>query len=462
MYKRTYFNKDALIVNKSEYNFGSLPIIDLFYGGGGNSPNYSRYLFQFDVEALKLQNSRCELGDLTLVKHYLNFKHAGFTETSNACMPTNFTVCLMKVNENWIEGCGNSENCDASCTTFAQLGCSVEKGPANWYYAQNGVLWEGEGVFDSMSFEPEYLLCQDVFCNNGNLKIDVTTIVNDLIVSNDPNYGFLLCFHYDLERELSQVENHVVFFGRETSTFFEPYLETEYVNAIYDDRAKFYLDKTNRLYLYPTLDGEKINLDISPTVEIYNHLNQLQDTLIAACQDFGVYYIEYEIESAAIERCYAWTDKWTQIVYNGRPIPDQTFKFNLLPAESYYNFSYNTPVPETNYKLGFRGIKRDAIIRRGDVHKIFIDVKSPSNPHNTIAVDNMFYKLYLREGHYDELVIIDWFPVNRGVCENWFILDTSWLIPQSYLIDFKIINKETIKTYPEQIKFNIIDKPIFF
>ena len=78
--------------------------------------------------------------------------------------------------------------------------------------------------------------------------------------------------------------------------------------------------------------------------------------------------------------------------------------------------------------------------------------------HNLIIV---FYKIYLREGAYDELLILDWFPLNRGVCENWFILDTSWMIPQTYFIDFKVVNKQTIKTYTDKIKINVIDKPIF-
>lgn len=462
MYKRTYFSKDNIIVYNSEYNFGNLPDVDLFYGGGGNNPYFSRYIFHFDVEKLKENYNNCELGDLTNVKHYLFFKHSGFTETSFACMPNTYKICLFRVPQEWTEGCGVSADCSQLCTTFAKLGCEVSKSPSNWYMAQSGVTWDVEGIYDSINNEPEYLLCETITCNSADLKLDVTEIVNDLILNNTPNYGFGLSFHFDLERELSDIEKHVVFFGKETYTFFEPYLETEYINPIFDDRAKFYLDKLNRLYLYPTVDGEKVNLDFNPIVEIYDEKNVLKNTYIATCQDKGIYYIEFEVDSASISKCYAWTDKWTGIFINGKAIPDQSFKFNLLPHENYYNFSYNTPKPQTNFNIGFRGIKRDEIIKQGDVHKIFVDIKSPSNPHENIAVDNIFYKLYLRQGPYDELTIIDWFPVNRGVCENWFILDTSWLIPQSYIIDFKIINNETIKTYPEKIKFNIITQPIFF
>ena len=204
-----------------------------------------------------------------------------------------------------------------------------------------------------------------------------------------------------------------------------------------------------------------VNLDNLPIVEIYNEANQFQQVLTGSCQDLGVYYIEFDIPPNTIDRCFAWTDKWTNISINGRALPDQSFKFNILPADSYYDFSYNTPVAETNYNFGFRGVKRDETIHQGDIRKIFVDIKSPSNPHKQIAIDNIFYRIYIKQGPFDELTIIDWMPVNRGVCENWFLLDTSWMLPQTYTIDFKVLDKETIKTYPEKIKINIITKPIF-
>lgn len=461
MYFRTYFTKDNTIMYKSEFNFGSMPTIDLFYGGGRDKPNFSRYLFQFPLENLEQKFLDCELGDLSNVKHKLKFKHAGFNETPYACMPTSYTVCLFKINEFWEEGCGTDTSCAELCTSFARLNCAVSKSPSNWYFAQSGDTWATEGVYDSLYQTPQYLMCKNISCSSPDLEFDVTTIVNNMLLTGGSNEGFGLAFHYESEREFSDIENHVVFFGKETETFFEPFLETEYVNPIIDDRANFYLDKVNRLYLYARVDGENVALDNDPVVEVYNELNQLQFTLTGQCQDKGVYYIEFEIPSASIQKCYAWTDKWMDININGKSLPDQSFKFNLVPAENYYDFSYNTPTPETNFNFGFRGIKRDEIIRQGDIRKIFIDVKSPSNPHKTIAVDNIYYRIYIKQGPYDELTIIDWMPMNRGVCENWFFLDTSWMIPQTYMLDFKILNKGTVKTYPEQVKFNIITKPIF-
>lgn len=462
MYKRTYFSKDNTIMYQSEFNFGSHPTVDLFYGGGINSPYFSRYLFEFPMESLKQNYLNCELGDLLNVKHTLKFKHAGFNETPYACMPNSYQICLYRINQPWDEGCGVDLSCAELCTSYARLNCAVSKSPSNWYYAKSGTTWSEYGVYDSLSSgTTTYLSCKEINCSSPDLEIDLTEIVNDFILNDTPNYGFVLAFPQDLERTINDIENHVVFFGKETYTFFEPYLETEYLNPIIDDRAKFYLNKDNRLYLYPTVDGEKTNLDFNPTVSIYNELDQLQYTLTGQCQDFGVYFVEFQIPTASVQKCFAWKDVWSGISINGTAISNKSFKFNLLPAEDYYDFSYNTEYPETEFKFGFRGVKRDEIIKQGDVRKVFVDLKSPSNPHKIIPVDNIFYKIYLREGAYDELLILDWFPLNRGVCENWFILDTSWMIPQTYFIDFKVVNKQTIKTYTDKIKINVIDKPIF-
>lgn len=457
MYFRTYFEKDNTIVYESEYNFGNASIVDLFYGGGGNSPYFSRYLFKFDVENLKEKYQNCELGDLSSVQHKLKFKHAGFEPTPYACMPSSYRICLFELDRDWDEGCGVSDDCGQLCTTYAKLGCTVSKTASNWYFSQSGITWQTGGTYDSIYEDPEYLVCQEIKCDSPDLEIDITDIVNNLIENDVPNYGYGLAFHYDLEREINDIQNHVVFFGRETSNFFEPFLETEYVNPIMDDRAKFYLDKTNRLYLFVGVDGENINLDSNPFVEIYNEKNELQFTLTGTCQDKGVYYVEFEIDSAQITRCLAWKDIWTNLSINGKSLPNYSMQFSLLPAENYYNFGYKTHQAELDFRYGFRGIKRDEVIKRGDIRKIYVDIKSPSTPFENISVDNIFYKIYLKENFYNQETIVDWMPLNRGVCENWFLLDTSWMIAQSYIIDFKVVNKQTIKTYPEQIKFHIVE-----
>jgi hypothetical protein len=45
-------------------------------------------------------------------------------------------------------------------------------------------------------------------------------------------------------------QRYLGLFTRHTNTIFKPYLETTYLNTISDDRANFFLNKNNKLYLY--------------------------------------------------------------------------------------------------------------------------------------------------------------------------------------------------------------------
>jgi hypothetical protein len=72
------------------------------------------------------------------------------------------------------------------------------------------------------------------------------------------------------------------------------------------------------------------------------------------------------------------------------------------------------------------------------------------------VVDNIFYRLYVKEG-VEQLDIIPWTPINIGSCENFLYLYTEWMLPQIYYLDFKAISNQEERTYPEEIKFYILD-----
>ena len=70
------------------------------------------------------------------------------------------------------------------------------------------------------------------------------------------------------------------FFTRHTQTFYEPYLETSYNCTIEDDRADFYLDKNNKLYLYVNTGGNPTNLDSLPSqVQIKDQDDNIYTTI---------------------------------------------------------------------------------------------------------------------------------------------------------------------------------------
>jgi hypothetical protein len=459
MIYRTYIDKDNTIVKNSYYNYGNKSTIDLFWGGRPNESFFSRYIFHFDIEELREKYNTCSLGDLSKVSHKLHFKYHGFDTEQNVCIPTSYTVCLSKINEYWEEGCGVSEDCTELCTNFARLNCSVSKAPSNYFYAYSSVTWEVPGVFSGTTSGSTdtypYLLCQSFDCSTDDLILDVTDIVNQMILDvDDENHGFILSFHHDLEESIvPNIENHVVFFGKETNTYYKPYLETEYNHAIVDDRDSFYANKDNKLYLFVDTPVGPTNLDSDPIVNIYDDKNVLQFTLTGSCEYTGVYSVTLAVQPPTTQKCGMWKDEWTNLSINGRPITNKTLRFQILNEDDYYQIGNKTVIPKTNYSISFFGIKKDERIMRGDIRKIFVEVKNVKNPFTKLSYDNIFYKISIKENLFNELPVIPWKSINKASCDNFFFLDTSWMLPQKYTLDLKIVQDGIHISLPKEITF---------
>jgi len=65
--------------------------------------------------------------------------------------------------------------------------------------------------------------------------------------------------------------------------------------------------------------------------------------------------------------------------------------------------------------------------------------------------------LYVKEGS-TEVNVIEWNDVNRTYLKNYFILDTSWMIPNEYFIDIKLTSNQLVKTYTNTMKFSIVNQ----
>lgn len=467
LYFRTYFDKDNVIVKDSLVNLGANPSAQLFYGGTYEDSEYSRYIFHFSVERLKELYNNCQLGDLSQVSHKMVLKPTRYFGEANLnaenCLATSYKLCLFRIRQEWEEGCGYNLDCGEECNGYINPKCNSSNGASNWYYAQTNVLWETEGIFDTfsgdsiISGEPVYLQCKKQECNDCLFEMDLTSIVNDLITGDTENYGFGLAFDNFYEINPEGNRKYIGFYSRETTTFFKPYIETEYLNPITDDRSSFYLDKENSLYLYVNLRGEPTNLDENPIITILDEFGDTYLTLTGECITQGVYGVNFIVPSSGVTEgaCVAWTDVWSNIKINGISRPYVELEFELKPDTDYYQVGFGTFTPK-KYGFKYRGIKRNEFIRRGDVRKVIIDVYEQFKPNRRVAVDNVYYRVYVKEG-LEQLDVIPWTPVNIGACENYIYLYTEWMIPQQYYIDFKAVSNQEERTYPEEIKFTILD-----
>lgn len=477
MYIRTYFEKDNTLLKNSTVNLGSHPMAYLYYGGTYENPEYSRFIFQFSVDRLKQLYSSCQLGDLTKVKHKLVLKPTRFLgsldKNQDSCVATSYELCLFRIRQNWESGCGNDLSC-TPCDGYTNPRNLESNSASNWYYATSNELWTTEGIYDTFSGETifsgntqfptenNYLICKNESCNDCTFELDMTSIVNDLISGDTPNYGFGLAFHnsYEINPEENGSSrgkrNYIGFYTNETSTFFKPYLETEYLKTIDDDRSHFYVDKANSLYLYVNIKGEPKNLDNNPIVSIYNEFDDLIMTLTCECVTKGVYEVNFMVSSTGMTQCAAWRDVWSNIRIDGISRPDVSMEFELKPSEDYYQLGYESYSPKT-HGFKFRGIKRDEKIIRSDVRKLVVDVYEAFSPLKKVHPENVFYRLYVKEGE-EQLDVINWtlMHVNSN-CEAFMYLYTEWMLPQHYYLDFKVISNQEERTYPETVKFIVLE-----
>ena len=62
------------------------------------------------------------------------------------------------------------------------------------------------------------------------------------------------------------------------------------------------------------------------------------------------------------------------------------------------------------------------------------------------------------EGSNYEIDYIDWQEISRTPDGNFFILDTSWFIPNDYFMQIKIESGNEVRTSPTLIPFTIVSE----
>jgi hypothetical protein len=460
---RTYIDKNNTIIRNTLINTGNNPIAELYYGGKYNTTDYTRHLLYFDIEDLRERYNNGELGDISNVQHTLKMTNTSFFDRDLQAQKlldekqrtSSFDLILFRIDQEWDEGCGYDYQRvtaleDSDNITFVESA-------SNWLNSTTSTLWTEPGVY-SGSPSGITIVTQHFDKGNENIEMDITDEVNSLITGGTTNYGYGIAYPRDLETIIKVPAQYVGFFTRHTNTYYEPFVETITNNTIMDDRKNFYKGKPNKLYLYSNLGGEPTNLDNNPSVTIYDGDGNLfsafttgQTTQITT----GVYCVEFEVPTSA-EDCLLYTDVWGDINVNGISRPDVELEFEVKSDEDYFKIGDNESLP-VNYAMSISGIKRDERIKRGDKRKIFVSARIPYTVNESSVIDGLQYRLWIKEGN-TEVNVIDWEDVNRAYLKNYFILDTSWMIPNEYHIDIKLTSNQEVTTYADSIKFEIISQ----
>ena len=499
---RTYFNKDTVIVRNSCANTGRNPIVELFHGGSLTSSNviYSRYIFGFDLTELvdRVNTKEYSLSGMT---HKINITNTSCFDSELFCKTfsssagesaraTSFDLILFEVPEKWAEGNGydyvtsnliiqNNKQTRNFADIRDQAYC---EGPANWEDRLSATAWSQPGVYNDpyMWYSGNTsgytgttidLVKGEQFFERGNenVCIDITDYINGLIYSGITEANLGLAYKPGLESAVQEDLCYTGFFSRDTQTVYEPFMETIYDDLIKDDRCEFHLDKVNRLHLFVNAGGERVNATFSG-VTIYDHNEEVFKTYTSneiKQLTTGVYYIELEVNTVS-GYCgnIQFVDVWEGVTVNGNNLGNIELDFIIKDDESYYNIGSGDKsgrgvgnsrnISIYDYHFSFSGIKRKEKIKRGDTRRVDIEATIPFTT-NYKPIDKISYRIYIKEGE-TQIEYVPWSEVNRTEDSNYFLVDTSWFIPNDYYLEIKIESGNEVRTYHDTIQFEIVSE----
>jgi len=460
---RTYIDKNNTIIKNTEVNTGRNEIAELYYGGHPSLTQYTRHLFYFDVSDLQSRYNSGELGDLSNVTHVLRMTNTssfdkdllGQRATNGYQRASSFDLTLFRVNKEWDQGVGYDYNkiisSDDDTITYID-------GASNWLFATASVNWDQPGVYSGSPSTAITVTTQSFDNGNEDIEMDITDEVNSLITGGTTNYGYGLSFERGLEDVVREDAQYVGFFKQETQTYYQPFVETIYDNPIRDDRNRFYKGKSNKLYLYVNVGGQLTNLDYNPGVVVRDQDDDVFATFTTGQTTHvttGVYSVELTVPVTK-EDCVLYTDTWTGLTINGVNRTNVTLDFEIKDDEEFFDLGTNISEP-LEYYMSVSGIKREEKIKRGDIRKVFVSARKPFTTNEIDVIDGLQYRLYVKEGNI-EVNVIDWMDINRTFDTNYFLLDTSWMIPNIYHLDVKLSSGQEVRTYSDTLKFEIVNE----
>ena len=138
------------------------------------------------------------------------------------------------------------------------------------------------------------------------------------------------------------------------------------------------------------------------------------------------------------------------LMYNVYPVfwPMKVFWFCRKSIQILFIRDF-PPVPEGH---------PDEKIVRGDVRKVYVDVRVPFMYEGKVQIDGLKYRLYVKEGK-TNIDVIEWTDINRAYNSNYFLLDTSMLIPnKEYYLDLQLETNREINTYRKEISFYVVNR----
>lgn len=471
---RSYFSKNNVLLKNSYSNFAKNPVAEIGYGTTDNI--ISRYIFDFDFTGLSQRMLEGNINPYNISGHTLHltntihyFKEAQriTSYSDNINRASSFKLDLFNVNQDWDEGVGY---------TFSYLpiydSTVINTNHSNWFNAKTNTGWTNPGLYVSGNTSGSTVVINSQSFDEGieNLNIDITDYINFVLFTDTIYTGFTnnytiipeggtfgLGLKYQDQFENLKTTNiqSVAFFGKDTNSYFEPYIETIINDNILDDRNYFYQDRLNNLYFYYNEGGFPSDNIIISGVTIYDYKNKIYQIIPVSGitkVKIGVYNIKVQIDSSLYPNSVIFEDSWTVIINNKVKQIKQSFYL----FSSYDNLLLNKNIinPD-NYFLNFQGIKENESIRETEIRKIQIYPRELYSTKNNKPL-NIYYRVFTMAGTVNEIDVIPISSVNITNKGYEIDLDMYWLIPQDYFLEFYLFTGyDYVKK--NKIRFSVVN-----
>lgn len=459
---RTYFSKNNTLIRNSYTNTARNPIVELYYGfDETQTRTFSRYIFDIDLTSIYNLYTGKTFTSLSDVTHKIKMKNCssfdelfGETVGSFKTRGNSFDLILFRITgDTWDQGIGY-DYADYKTESLIQDPLAYTETPSNWFYSKTNSSWSNPGVYST----PEIISIQHFDLGNEDLEIDLTNEINNRLsntILTGVSYG--VAFTTSLENipysatTFNASLQYVGFFSKYTQTFYKPFLETTYDDLIQDDRNFFYKGKNNKLFLYVNKNGKPTNLDQLPLCHIYDMNNDIYSIPTVYQKTTGVYYVNLIIPETYGYDGVLFNDVWSNLFIGGIQKSNVTLDFEIK-CDEYFSIGTSEFLP-VEYGLSFSGLKRDESITSNEIRKVIVSVREPYVYEVPVLTDFVQYRIYVKEGPLNEIIVQDWADLNRTVNMNYFILDSSWLLPNKYYLDIRVSSNQEIREYKEITQF---------
>ena len=342
--------------------------------------------------------------------------------------------------------------------------------PSNWFETTTLSGWTTSGIYNNentitgtgVNFSGLTIVDTQHFeFGDEDIEFDMTNEINSILSGGTTGVtGWGVSFYPDVENISGLTENYSVgFFSPHTQTFYEPFLETSYDDLIEDDRNNFYAGVNNDLYLYVYENGNPINLDSVPTVDILdsNGDGMVGFTGLSSCLiTKGVYKVTISGLTSSSIPCI-FSDVWKNISINGNSLSNVENEFALLETAGNYQIGTKTNNPKI-FGFSVNGIKQNEKVLNTDIRKINLTVKQAYTSNSVLNNVECYYRIYVREGSNTEIQVQDWTRVNKTPDGYYFVFDTTDKIPNEYFVDIKVVSDKNVDTYKRELQFQIVNK----